>query len=162
MNTFVTYFESPIGQLRITGNDDGVEGILFLDVPETGHTFSDHRVALECAIELKEYFQGDRTDFTIPLAPKGTMFQQLVWNELLKIPFGRKRSYGDIAMAVGNEKMIRAVGTANARNPIAIIVPCHRVIGADGSLTGYAGGLWRKEWLLEHEAKQHAPQLFPS
>jgi methylated-DNA-[protein]-cysteine S-methyltransferase len=92
--------------------------------------------------------------------PKGTMFQQMVWNELVKIPFGKKRTYNDIANAVGSSKMIRAVGSANARNPIAIIIPCHRVIGSDGSLTGYAGGLWRKQWLLEHEAAKNSPQLF--
>ena len=146
--------------LEIIGSDEGIESVLFVDSPAAELTFSDHPLALECGIELKEYFQGERSAFSVQIAPKGTVFQQLVWNELVKIPFGKKRSYREIAVAVGNERMIRAVGSANARNPIAIIIPCHRVIGADGSLTGYAGGLWRKEWLLEHEASKHAPQLF--
>jgi methylated-DNA-[protein]-cysteine S-methyltransferase len=145
--------------LKITGYDDGIETILFSD--STGESqLADHPLAIACSMELKEYFDGERIDFTVPLLPKGTMFQQMVWNELVKIPFGKKRTYNDIANAVGSSKMIRAVGSANARNPIAIIIPCHRVIGSDGSLTGYAGGLWRKQWLLEHEATKVSPQLF--
>jgi methylated-DNA-[protein]-cysteine S-methyltransferase len=156
---FVTYEPSPIGILKITGSDDGIDSILFTEAMGVS-LFADHPLAIESRAELREYFHGERMEFTIPLAPQGTMFQQMVWNELAKIPFGKKRTYNDIANAVGSAKMIRAVGSANARNPIAIVIPCHRVIGSDGSLTGYAGGLWRKEWLLEHEASKYSPQLF--
>jgi len=159
LSAFITYQPSPIGILKITGSDGGIESILFTEAIDESQ-LADHPLAIECGVELNEYFNGERTDFTIPLSPKGTLFQQMVWNELVKIPFGKKRSYNDIATAVGSSKMIRAVGSANARNPIAIVIPCHRVIGSDGSLTGYAGGLWRKEWLLEHEAAKHSPQLF--
>jgi len=107
----------------------------------------------QAANELLAYFAGNLRVFTVPLDMQGTDFQLRVWNELLKIPYGETRSYAQIAEAVGRPKAVRAVGAANGSNPLAIIVPCHRVIGADGSLTGYAGGVARKRWLLEHEGK---------
>lgn len=104
--------------------------------------------------QLEEYFSGKRKSFDLKLSPDGTEFQQRVWNELLKIQFGKTRTYKEQSLALGDLKAIRAVATANGANPIAIIIPCHRIIGSDGSLTGYAGGLWRKKWLLEFEQSQ--------
>ena len=106
----------------------------------------------EAAVQqILEYFAGTRKTFSVPLHAPGTEFQQRVWEALRQIPFGEIRSYGEIATAIGEPKAVRAVGTANGMNRIAIIIPCHRVIGADGALTGYGGGLWRKDWLLQHE-----------
>jgi methylated-DNA-[protein]-cysteine S-methyltransferase len=109
---------------------------------------------------MDEYFEGSRKEFQLPLAPEGTDFQKRVWSELLNIPYGATCSYLDVARALGDANAIRAVGAANGRNPISIIIPCHRVIGADGSLTGYGGGLWRKEWLLRHEGVRALNELF--
>lgn len=106
---------------------------------------------LETVQQLKEYFEGLRRSFTIPLSPEGTPFQQRVWEQLLRIPYGETRSYGQVALMVGSPKAVRAVGMANHRNPISILIPCHRVIGAKGALTGYGGGLEKKQWLLELE-----------
>ncbi|PIQ47937.1 MAG: cysteine methyltransferase [Cytophagales bacterium CG12_big_fil_rev_8_21_14_0_65_40_12] len=108
-------------------------------------------VVRKCKKQLTEYFQGTRTQFNIPIAPEGTDFQREVWQELLSIPFGKTTSYAKQSIKLGDVKKIRAVGSANGKNPIAIIIPCHRVIGSDGNLTGYAGGLDKKEWLLKHE-----------
>jgi methylated-DNA-[protein]-cysteine S-methyltransferase len=105
------------------------------------------------AAQLREYFAGERREFDVELAAKGTPFQQRVWDSLMAIPYGELRSYGDVAKAIGRPAASRAVGAANGRNPIAIIVPCHRVIGASGNLTGYGGGLPTKKWLLEHERR---------
>lgn len=110
--------------------------------------------------ELQEYFEGNRTHFTFKIQPKGTDFQQKVWQELINIPYGKTISYLDLAKKLGDVKAIRAVASANGKNPLWIVVPCHRVIGTDGSLTGYAGGLWRKKWLLEHENPSNQGSLF--
>jgi len=110
-------------------------------------------VAAKCKAQFDEYFSGKRKIFDLPIKQSGTLFQEKVWNELIKIPFGKTISYLQLSQKIGNVKLIRAVGTANGRNNLAIVVPCHRVIGSDGSLTGYAGGLSRKQWLLEHENK---------
>ena len=112
-----------------------------------------HQVFDTLKIQLTEYFSGERTDFNLPLAMSGTPFQQKVWNELLNIPYGTTRTYMQQSKVLGDEKAIRAVARANGENCLAIIVPCHRIVGSDGSLTGYAGGLKAKEWLLEHEAR---------
>ena len=101
--------------------------------------------------QLSAYFEGTRRDFDLPISPQGTEFQRLVWQHLLDIPYGQIISYQDLAKDIGKPEAIRAVGAANGQNPISVIVPCHRVLGSDGSLTGYGGGLWRKEWLLKHE-----------
>lgn len=105
----------------------------------------------EAIRQLSAYFEGTRRDFDLPVSPQGTEFQRLVWQHLLDIPYGQIISYQDLAKAIGKPDAIRAVGAANGQNPISVIVPCHRVLGSDGSLTGYGGGLWRKEWLLKHE-----------
>lgn len=157
--SFIASLTTPIGLLKITGTDTAIESVLFADTPVEAFAI-DHPLAIQCCSELKEYFDRQRTEFTLPLAPHGTPFQEAVWKELLRIPFGATRSYGDIARAVGDPNTIRAVGNANGRNPISIIIPCHRVIGANGSLTGYGGGLWRKQWLLEHESARTSPDLF--
>lgn len=112
---------------------------------------SEHPLLAHCASELEQYFAGQRTIFSVPLDAHGTEFQQRVWDKLVSIPFGQSRSYGELASQLGDAKLTRAVGTANGRNPISIVVPCHRVIGADGSLTGYAGGIERKLFLLRLE-----------
>ncbi len=114
----------------------------------------------EYSLQLIEYFNGSRSEFNIQLDLNGSSFRKAVWNELLLIKFGQTMSYADLARKMGDIKSIRAVAGANAVNPVSIIVPCHRVIGSDGSLTGYAGGLWRKKWLLEHEQSHHQMSLF--
>ena len=108
----------------------------------------------ECLRQLTEYFKGRRQKFSIPLLLEGTDFQKAVWRQLQKIPFGQTASYGDVARAVGSPRAFRAVGNANNKNPIPLIIPCHRVIGSDGKLVGFGGGIWRKHWLLEHEKNQ--------
>jgi methylated-DNA-[protein]-cysteine S-methyltransferase len=124
--------------------------VLFVEAEAPGST--ELPACLEaCVAQLAEYFRGERQQFELPLAPRGTTFQQQVWEQLKTIPFGKTASYLQVARAISGEKAIRAVGAANGRNPLCLVVPCHRVIGSDGSLTGYAGGLWRKEWLLRHE-----------
>ena len=115
---------------------------------------------IEVVTQLQEYFIGKRTEFTFKLNPKGTEFQKKVWQELLQIPFGKTCSYLELSKKLGDVKAIRAVASANGKNPLWIVVPCHRVIGTDGSLTGYAGGLWRKKWLLEHENPIKQESLF--
>ncbi|MBF9253940.1 methylated-DNA--[protein]-cysteine S-methyltransferase [Pontibacter sp. 172403-2] len=156
--TFSTYYNSPIGCLRIDGNDEAILAVSFCEVPGPEATVT--AVGQLCLRQLHEYFEGARQMFDLPLQPAGTAFQQQVWQQLKLIPFGKTCSYLEVARAVSGEKAIRAVGAANGRNPLCIIVPCHRVIGSDGSLTGYAGGLWRKEWLLRHEGVlQPAQQL---
>ena len=156
---FKGYYRSPIGTLKIVGSRDGVSSVLFVDDVVAS---SDIPACLqECASQLDDYFAARRIDFDFPLDPQGTEFQQRVWRELRKIPFGKTVSYLDVALAVGTRESTRAVGRANGQNPIGIIVPCHRVIGRDGSLTGYGGGLWRKRWLLDFESPARQESLFP-
>lgn len=152
------YIESPLGITTIIGDENGVsvisvtkEGELSAEIPE---------VLQEAVRQLQEYFEGKRTDFTFRLNPKGTDFQQKVWKSLLEIPYGKTVSYMDQTKKLGDIKAIRAVASANGKNPLWIVVPCHRVIGTNGSLTGYAGGIWRKKWLLEHENPTQQQSLF--
>ena len=148
--TYTTFYASPVGWLKIRGAAGGIEAIEFVDeevqaggeVPEC---------LQECVQQLQEYFEGRRRTFSLRLRPAGTEFQKRVWQALRAIPFGRTASYQDIATEVGNPKAVRAVGLANGRNPIPIVIPCHRVIGKNGALVGFGGGLWRKEFLLQHE-----------
>lgn len=158
--------DSPIGELTLV-NSDGVLAGLYMD----GHTHPPDRTTLgertaagfdQATGELAEYFAGQRSEFTVPLAPAGSAFQCEVWHLLTKIPYGQTRSYGQLADELGDRSLVRAVGAANGRNPISIVVPCHRVIGSDGSLTGYAGGLARKEFLLalENPARMVEQPLF--
>ncbi len=154
--------QSPIGILRIVGSEHGVQSILFTEddrvvssdaeaVPETLKT---------ARRQLEEYFSKQRKDFDFPLLLKGTDFQKRVWKALTKIPYGSTKTYKEQTLELGDIKAIRAVASANGKNPMSIVVPCHRVLGSDGRLTGYAGGLWRKKWLLEHEEALNQMSLF--
>ncbi|WP_040242869.1 methylated-DNA--[protein]-cysteine S-methyltransferase [Chromohalobacter japonicus] len=140
---------SPLGTLRILASEHGIREIAFVDSAETPAAPSP--LTETCREQLSAYLKGELCDFDVPLDPQGTPFQQRVWQALARIPFGETRSYAEIARDIDNLKAVRAVGAANGRNPLPIVVPCHRVIGRDGTLTGYAGGLERKAWLLELE-----------
>ena len=150
---------SPIGLLHITGDDEGVQEVTFLTDNQPISTIIPDSLST-CVAQLSEYFDGKREDFDLKLNPKGTEFQRKVWEILLEIPFSKTRSYLEQSKVFGDVKAIRAVASANGKNPIAIIIPCHRVIGSDGSLTGYAGGKWRKQWLLNHESPSKQQSLF--
>tara|TARA_R110002051_G_scaffold8257_3_gene34894 strand:- start:6067 stop:6543 length:477 start_codon:yes stop_codon:yes gene_type:complete len=155
----VAYINTPLGVAKITGSSEGLSSIIVLDSEEPLTDVIPE--SLEDAIyQLNEYFEGIRTEFQLDLNPEGTEFQKKVWLELQNIPYGRTASYMELSKLIGDPKAIRAVGAANGRNPLWIIVPCHRVIGSDGSLTGYAGGLHRKKWLLEHESPHKQQSLF--
>ena len=152
------FIESPLGITKIVGDEKGIteisvlsEGKITLEIPKNLH---------ECVSQLREYFKGQRNHFDFKLNPQGTDFQQKVWQELLNIPYGKTLSYLELSKKLGDVKAIRAVASANGRNPLWIVVPCHRVIGTNGALTGYAGGLWRKKWLLEHESPTGQQSLF--
>ncbi len=153
------YFKSPIGTVKISGNCDGIRSVIFIDEKrETSKNIPEF--LKHCLIQLDEYFKGIRKDFDLVLNPIGTDFQNKVWNELKKIPYGKTRTYMEQTKYLGDIKAIRAVASANGKNPISIIIPCHRVIGSDGSLTGYAGGIWKKKWLLELENPSLQTSLF--
>jgi methylated-DNA-[protein]-cysteine S-methyltransferase len=155
--TFFTTMPSAVGRLTLVGAGDDLIGLHFDDDPSAararGEGARDDCRLRSATTQLQQYFAGKRALFDLPLAPRGTEFQQAVWAALLQIPFGRTASYGDIARAIGKPAASRAIGGANHRNPIAIIIPCHRVIGADGSLTGYGGGLPHKRLLLDLESR---------
>ena len=146
-------YKSPIGVIEIVGSEEAVNSILFVERDEVINMVGDEttKVVVDCFNQLDEYFKGERHVFTFPYYFEGTDFQKTVWDALTTIPYAETGSYKDIAVSINNEKAVRAVGTANGKNKLSIVIPCHRIIGADGKLTGYAGGLWRKEWLLEHE-----------
>lgn len=149
---FFTYLQSPIGIVKIESDDTFIRSVIFVD--EMGNNSEKQPEVLKnCYTQLQKYFAGESREFTMPLQQDGTEFQKQVWKELLQIPFAQTTSYLALSKKLNNVGAIRAVGTANGKNHIAIIVPCHRVIGTDGKLTGYSGGLHRKKWLLEHEAK---------
>ncbi len=141
---------SPLGNLYISAEDDLITAVSFTDAGKAASTSTITKI---CCHQLDEYFAGKRKIFEFGFSQKGTVFQQSVWSNLMKIPFGKTASYHHLSKQIGNVKAIRAVGNANGKNNIAIIIPCHRIIGSNGSLVGYAGELWRKKWLLEHEAK---------
>jgi methylated-DNA-[protein]-cysteine S-methyltransferase len=153
-----TCIKTPLGIAKIMGDEDGISVISILDGGEVSSMIP--VVLQEAVSQLNNYFEGKRTHFDFKLNPKGTEFQQKVWNGLLEIPFGKTMSYLELSKKLGDVKAIRAVASANGKNPLWIVVPCHRVIGTDGSLTGYAGGLWRKKWLLEHENPTTQQSLF--
>ncbi|WP_413366559.1 methylated-DNA--[protein]-cysteine S-methyltransferase [Lysinibacillus sp. 3P01SB] len=146
-------YESPIGIVEIIGNHEAVSSILFSEGDTVKNLVQAETpaVLLECCNQLDEYFNGQRQEFTFPYHYEGTNFQKAVWDTLTTIPYAATASYKDIATSIGNGKAIRAVGSANGKNKLSIVIPCHRIIGSSGKLTGYAGGLWRKEWLLQHE-----------
>lgn len=148
--------ETPLGPLIISASEKGLVWLGFMsdDTPIGVEAWAEPGPhTRRCAQQLDDYLAGRRTTFDLPMAAQGTPFQQRVWQALADIPFGDTRSYRDIATAIGAPQAVRAVGAANGRNPLALIVPCHRVIGSNGTLTGYAGGMARKAWLLEHESR---------
>jgi methylated-DNA-[protein]-cysteine S-methyltransferase len=154
----IVFINSPLGTTKIVGDENGISQISILEEGEISTTIPNE---LKLAVtQLNDYFAGTRTYFDFKINPKGTEFQQKVWQELGKIPFGKTISYLDLSKKLGDVKAIRAVASANGKNPLWIVVPCHRVIGTDGSLTGYAGGLWRKKWLLEFENPIKQESLF--
>ena len=159
MSLHTKSIESPVGTLKLIASDRGIVAILWHNdsprrvrlAPQTED--ANHPILLKTESQLAEYFAGKRQSFDLPLDPQGTPFQRAVWDALLAIPFGETRTYGQLAKQLGNPNATRAVGAANGRNPISIIVPCHRVVGSTGKLTGFAGGLHTKSFLLELEAR---------
>lgn len=149
----------PLGFTKIVGDEDGITSIYILDSDEKT-TDIIPEVLEDCAHQLREYFEGKRTQFDLQINLEGTEFQKKVWNQLQTIPYGKTISYLQFSQQLGDVKAIRAVANANGKNPLWIVIPCHRVIGSDGSLTGYAGGLHRKQWLLEHENPYKQQSLF--
>jgi methylated-DNA-[protein]-cysteine S-methyltransferase len=161
MELFSSSYSSPLGRIKLQCSGTHLVSASFIDTEE--NWIEDHHSILEqTTLQMKAYFEGNLRSFNIPMSQNGTEFQNKVWELLYGIPYGKTISYNDLAKQYGDVKAIRAVASANGRNKIAIIIPCHRVIGSDRSLTGYAGGLWRKKWLLDHEAKFHSgvQQLF--
>lgn len=150
MKEYIYYYKTPIGNLRVVGDGNSILALDFADQSASNEE-EYPEVIMECIAQLDEYFAGKRKNFDVRYLLKGSEFQRKVWSELAKIPYGETVTYKYIAEKIGNEKAVRAVGTTNGKNPISIIIPCHRVVGARGKLTGYAWGLWRKQWLLEHE-----------
>jgi methylated-DNA-[protein]-cysteine S-methyltransferase len=146
-------YASPIGVIEIIGTKDAVYSIMFCERSTPIHERNEDtpQALTDCRDQLDEYFQGMRHEFTFPYSFEGTDFQETVWNALVKIPYAETGQYKELAETIGNGKAVRAVGNANSKNRLSIVVPCHRIIGSNGRLTGYAGGLWRKEWLLQHE-----------
>lgn len=152
---FIGYTSSPIGVLKIESDGEYITSMLFLEKDEPAPNSEPNELVNECVNQLKEYFEGKRKLFDLPLRPSGTEFQFKVWDKVSEIPYGETASYGLISKLLGDANLSRAVGMANGANPIPIIIPCHRVIGNDGSLTGYSGGLEKKKWLLNHEQSYH-------
>ncbi len=152
------WYRSPIGWLEIKGSDKGIRSVVYLEDQPEQETIP--FCLADCLDQLKQYFNGERTAFSLKLDPAGTAFQLRVWELLLTIPYGCSITYLQLALLSGDAKAVRAVGHANGQNRLNIIIPCHRVIGANGKLTGYGGGLWRKAWLLKHETLGRLPGLF--
>jgi len=148
-----TTMDTPIGELTLIGDEDALTGVFMGPTPVDPSWTHDPAQLAEAVTQFEQYFAGERTEFDLPLAPRGTEFQHRVWGMLREIPYGETTTYGALAIRLGNPRTVRAVGLANGRNPLPIIVPCHRVIGADGSLVGFGGGLERKRALLAHEAE---------
>lgn len=149
----IVFYETPVGKICIGEENGCITHVTWSKIPQE-YILEETELILNCKKQLDEYFAGKRKNFDLPLVPKGTEFQQKVWNALMEIPYGETRTYGEIAAAIGNPKAARAVGMANNKNPIGIIIPCHRVVGANGKLVGYAGGMEKKEWLLSLEKNE--------
>ena len=163
LTTKTTYHKTPIGIAKITGDKNGIQSVSVIEDGAINNKLLNEKTPdclQECVIQLEEYFNGERASFNLTVNPKGTTFQLKVWKMLLNIPYGKTRTYLQQSKALGDVKAIRAVASANGKNPLWIIIPCHRVIGSDGSLTGYAGGIWRKKWLLAHENPVKQQSLF--
>ena len=152
------HLNTPLGTAHICGDEDGIASVSVTDLEVSSSKIPEELQS--CVTQLTEYFDGQRTVFDLKLNPAGTPFQQKVWKQLKKIPFGKTMSYLNLSKQLGDPKAIRAVASANGKNPLWIIIPCHRVIGSDGSLTGYAGGLYRKQWLINHESGAKQQTLF--
>jgi methylated-DNA-[protein]-cysteine S-methyltransferase len=152
-----SYYQSPLGLIRISGTDQYISEIIFIDnieKPAPDHHKRKHNpVLIQCIEQLIQYFHGERRVFEFAIHQEGSSFQKKVWDELIGIPYGKTISYLELSRRIGDTKAIRAAASANGRNNIAIVVPCHRVVGSRNDLVGYAGGIWRKKWLLDHEAK---------
>jgi len=153
MTSYVTTLDSPVGTIHLIGRDGALTGLYLDERPDVGPVEPDEGRLDDARTQLEEYFAGERTDFDLDLAPSGTPFQLTVWEALRKVAYGETASYVDIARAIGRPTASRAVGAANGRNPISLVVPCHRVIGASGHLVGYGWGVERKRWLLDHEQR---------
>ena len=157
MTKISAYYNSPVGTILIEAVGDSITALLFKnekDIEKGAITVTaDHELIQKCILQLDEYFTGTRRQFDLPLQQNGTAFQQKIWSALVQIPYAQTISYMELSKRTGDPKAIRAVGTTNGKNQLSIVVPCHRVIASDGTLTGYSGGLWRKQWLLQHEAK---------
>jgi methylated-DNA-[protein]-cysteine S-methyltransferase len=157
-NTYRAYFKSPLGLLAITANEKAITGLHFVEKKEGKEKING--VIKDCLQQLSEYFKRERYDFNLLLEQEGTELQQRVWSELQKIPYGMTMSYLNMARKIKNRTLSRAVGNASGKNNIPIIIPCHRLIGSNGSLTGYSGGIENKRWLLEFEKEAVEPKLF--
>ncbi len=158
MEIYTTYYNSPLGEIEISATNEHIMSIMFKDAekkPSPSLTASDSipEIIANATTQLNEYFQGTRKSFELPFSQDGTEFQQTVWNELLRIPFGETISYEELAICLGDKNKIRAAASANGLNKLNILIPCHRVIGKNGKLVGYGGDLWRKKWLINHEFK---------
>jgi methylated-DNA-[protein]-cysteine S-methyltransferase len=155
MSVTTSYYNSPIGIIRITSIGEAIISLVFVEGESSEvHPFESYPDNVKGFIkQLEEYFAGSRKEFSVKLIPEGTDFQKEIWEELSSIPFGATATYSGIANKLKKPDAVRAVGNANGKNKILLLIPCHRIIGNDGNLVGYAGELWRKKWLLEHEAK---------
>lgn len=159
MTCHIAYLKTPIGTAKISADENGINSISVLDekIPSSQNVPD---CLIEAVRQLDAYFKSDLKEFNLKLNPTGTDFQKKVWKALVEVKYGTTKTYMEQTKILGDPKAIRAVATANGKNPLWIVVPCHRIIGSDGSLTGYAGGLWRKEWLLNHERENKQMSLF--
>jgi len=153
------YYKTPIGTAKIVGDENGINAVTVID-DDMETSVEIPKMLQDCVKQLDEYFNGTRKQFDLKLNPQGTDFQKKVWNALLNVPFGKTKTYLEQAKQLGDVKALRAVASANGKNPIWIVIPCHRIIGSSGSLTGYAGGIWRKKWLIAHESPSNQQSLF--
>jgi methylated-DNA-[protein]-cysteine S-methyltransferase len=153
------YYKTPIGTAKIVGDENGISAVTVID-DDLETSIEIPKILQDCVKQLDEYFNGTRKQFDLKLNPQGTDFQKKVWNALLNVPFGKTKTYLEQSKQLGDVKAIRAVASANGKNPIWIVIPCHRIIGSNGSLTGYAGGIWRKKWLIAHENPSNQQSLF--
>ncbi len=155
----IAYLKTPLGTAKLTGDQEGLTSFTILETAESVTTVIPE-ILEDATYQIQEYFDGVRKNFSLKIHPQGTDFQKKIWKLIQEVPYGKTVSYMDVAKQWGDTKIIRAAASANGKNPLWIIIPCHRIIGSDGSLTGYAGGLWRKKWLLEHESPVKQQSLF--